>query len=265
MKCIRLKVSLLLLSLCGGLGAFAGSAHADDFFGFFGQTEYLKVRVVEPYIELHTGPGRGYPIFYIAERGEQVEALKQRTDWIKVRVRVGTPREKEGWVSLEQMAKTLAPDGEPLAVAYPDFDAYKKRRWEGGLMTGSFAGADVVSAYGAFHFTPNISIELEAGQYFGSYSNGKLWSVSLVQTPFPQWRIAPFVTIGAGQVYTDPKSTLVRTENRDDNLIDAGIGVRYYLTRRFLVRAQYKNYVVLTDRATNENAEEWKIGFSAFF
>lgn len=226
---------------------------------------YLSVEVADPYIELHLGPGRGYPVFYIAERGEHVDVLKQRTDWIKVRVRAGTPREKEGWVSIAQMAHTLTADGQPLNVAYPDFDAYKKRHWEGGLMTGSYEGASIVSVYGAYHFTPNISAELEASQYFGDFSNGKLGTFSFVHQPFPEWRISPFLTIGAGRVYIEPKATLVETTNRANNVIDVGIGVRYYLTRRFLVRAQYKNYEILTNTTTNQNAEEWKIGFSAFF
>ena len=247
------KISLLLLLSA----AVSAAAYADD--------NYLSVKVVDPFIELHTGPGRGYPIFYIAERGAIVEALKKRTDWIKVRINKGTPREKQGWVSIAQMARTLGPDGMPLALAYPDFDAYQKRKWEGGLMTGSFGGADIVSAYGAFQFTRNISIELEGSQYFGSFSNGEVLTASLVEQPFPQWRLSPFFTLGGGKIFTEPKSTLVQTQNRNDGLVDVGIGVRYYLTRRFLLRAQYKNYVVLTNQATNQNIEEWKIGFSVFF
>ena len=127
------------------------------------------------------------------------------------------------------------------------------------------ASANIVSVYGAYHFTPNISAELEAAQYFGDYSNGKLGTFSIVHTPFPEWRIAPFITLGVGRAYIEPNATLVQTTNRTADLVDAGVGVRYYLTRRFLLRAQYKNYEVLTDSPTNQNAEEWKIGFSAFF
>jgi len=54
-----------------------------------------RVLVADPYLELHTGPGRGYPIFDIAERGERVEILKRHTDWFKVR----TARGREGRVS----------------------------------------------------------------------------------------------------------------------------------------------------------------------
>jgi len=186
-------------------------------------------------------------------------------DWIKVRVRAGTAREKEGWVSIEQMARTLTADGQPLDIAYPDFEAYKKRRWEMGLMHGVYEGASVVSVYGGFHLTRNISAELEASQYFGDYSNGKIGTLNVVHQPFPDWRISPFLTVGFGRVYIEPKATLVQTSDRDNDVVDVGVGVRYYLTRRFLLRAQYKNYEILTDTTTNQNAEEWKIGFSAFF
>ena len=57
------------------------------------------VVVSDPYIEMHTGPGRGYPIFYVAGQGDEVQILKQRTDWFKIK----GPRDKEGWVHIDQM------------------------------------------------------------------------------------------------------------------------------------------------------------------
>ncbi|MDX1695539.1 MAG: SH3 domain-containing protein, partial [Ketobacteraceae bacterium] len=58
---------------------------------------YPSVEVVEAYINLRTGPGRGYPVFYIAERGEWIEVIRRRTDWFEVR----TERDKVGWVHRE--------------------------------------------------------------------------------------------------------------------------------------------------------------------
>lgn len=248
----RLKQVGMLLLVLGGL-AVSGSARADD--------EYVQVTIADAYIEMHTGPGRGYPIFYIAQRGETVAVLKQRTDWYKVRNAKG----KEGWVALEQMGRTLTADGATLPVAYPDFTAYTNRHWEGGLMTGSFDGADVVSVYGGYHFTRNLSVELEAGEYFGDFSNGRIVTFNVALQPFPTWRLSPFVTLGTGKIFIEPKATLVNTKDRSDEVVDVGIGARYYLSRRFLLRAQYKNHVILTDRDTNQNAEEWKIGISTFF
>ena len=61
--------------------------------------EYRTVSVADPYLEIRTGPGRGYPKFYVVDRGETVEILKRKTDWFKVRAANG----KEGWVEREQI------------------------------------------------------------------------------------------------------------------------------------------------------------------
>jgi hypothetical protein len=48
-------------------------------------------------------------------------------------------------------------------------------------------------------------------------------------------------------------------------MANAGFGVRSYLARRFVFRAEYKSYVVFTSRDDNEEIGEWKAGFSFFF
>ena len=45
----------------------------------------VQVVVQDPYIDLHTGPGRGFPVTQVVDRGATIELLRQRTDWIKVR------------------------------------------------------------------------------------------------------------------------------------------------------------------------------------
>ena len=42
--------------------------------------EYLQLFVTEPYLELHTGPGRGYPVFHAVPREQSVDVLFRRTD-----------------------------------------------------------------------------------------------------------------------------------------------------------------------------------------
>ena len=36
----------------------------------------LRVTIADPFIELHTGPGQGYPIFYVIDRGVEVRVLR---------------------------------------------------------------------------------------------------------------------------------------------------------------------------------------------
>ena len=44
-------------------------------------TAPVAVEVADSYLELHTGPGRGYPVTRVIPRGDHVEVLKRRTDW----------------------------------------------------------------------------------------------------------------------------------------------------------------------------------------
>jgi len=221
----------------------------------------VEVVVEDPYLELHTGPGRGYPIFYVAERGETVEVLKRRTDWFRIRI----PRGQEGWVPLEQMRRTLGLDGEPFDVPTFDVADLAERRWETGVLYGDFGGANVISVYGAFGMTPNLSIELWLSQALGRFSDSKIASLDIVHTMFPDRRFSPYIALGAGVVETDPKATLVAATDRSDNAAHAGAGLRAYLARRFVFRAEYKTYVVFTSRDDNEEIREWKAGFSFFF
>jgi uncharacterized protein YgiM (DUF1202 family) len=225
------------------------------------QERHREVTIEDPFIELHTGPGRGYPIFYVAERGENIAVLKQRTDWFKVQV----PRGKEGWVNREQLLTTLELNGEPFDVPGFSLDNMTDRRWEVGVQYGDFGGANVIATYGAFNMTENLSFELWLSQALGRFSDSKMVNANIVHTMFPERRFSPFFTLGAGSIDTSPKATLVATLDRKDSMAHAGLGVRTYLTRRFVFRAEYKSYVVFTSRNDNEEIREWKAGFSFFF
>jgi uncharacterized protein YgiM (DUF1202 family) len=226
-----------------------------------GADEHVQVVIDDPYIELHTGPGRGYPVFYIAERGEQIEVIKRRTEWFRVRVERGT----EGWVHLEQLQRTFDLEGEAFDVPGLSLGDYTDRRWEVGALYGDFGGANVISAYGAFGLTENLSFELGYSQALGRFSDSQMFNFNVLHLMFPDKRWSPFFTLGAGTIRTEPKATLVDTLDRSDSVAHAGVGVRTYLTRRFVFRAEYKTYVVFTSRDDNEEIREWKAGFSFFF
>jgi len=217
--------------------------------------------VQDPFIELRSGPGRGYPVFYIAERGEEITVLRRRTDWFQVRV----PRGEEGWVGIEQIERTLGSNGEPFEVPAYALDDYTKRRWEAGFQYGDFGGADVIAGYGAFGLTENLQFEFWAGQALGQYSDSTMFSLNITHLMFPDRRVTPLFTLGAGTIETSPKATLVATIDRRDSTAHAGLGVRTYLTRRLILRAEYKTYVVFTSRDDNEEIREWKAGLSFFF
>jgi uncharacterized protein YgiM (DUF1202 family) len=225
------------------------------------QEKYHQVLVAEPYLEMHTGPGRGYPVFHVVDRGELIKVIKRRTDWFMVR----TQRGKQGWVKRAEMELTLTPEGEPTEFADAAFGDFTRRRWEAGFLAGDFEGANVMSVYADYYLTQNLSVELAMSQVFGNYSDALTASVNLLAQPFPEWRLSPFFLLGTGAIYTDPNVTLVNEQDRTEQISNVGMGVRWYLTRRFILRAEYQNHVIFQNKDDNQEINEWKAGFAFFF
>ena len=219
------------------------------------------VVVQDPYLELRSGPGRGFPVFHVVDRGASVELLRRRTDWIKVRGGDGT----EGWVHRSQLERTLTPGGEPVTLPAPSPESRTEHRWEVGLVTGGLEGASLVGVQGAWAATPTLHVRADAAQLLGDYSNGWLGTVGVAHVFAPHWRVSPFVGIGGGVLYVEPKATLVQPDDRTDSTAYAGLGLRGYLTNRFLLQAEYRQFVVFTSRDDNEEIDEWTVSFVYFF
>lgn len=251
----QLAVALLLL-------VPFSSAQA-DWFGsdWFTEPAPLYVSVDDAFINVYTGPGRGYPIFHVVEREEVIELVKSRTDWIQIKTKRGIV----GWIKRDDMQFTLALDG-----SKPDFPDTKQadylvNRVEMGAAYGDFAGADSLTLNLGYRFTKNLSAEVRYADNTGQFSDSQIMAGAILFQPFPEWRVSPFFSMGSGTIKTYPSSTLVQTEDRKDNLLQAGLGAYVHLTGRFFLRAEYTNHYVLTSRNTNEEVNEWKLGFSVFF
>ena len=225
--------------------------------------DVLLVKVAEPFIELHTGPASGYPVFHVVARDDQIEILKKHTNWYKVRAEKGI----EGWVAAHALAMTLNLNDEPVDLGKDTFEQYLKRDWEFALTAGVLEDVASLSVSAGWVFTENMVAEVSYTQALGSFSENQLIAIRLQHYAFPEWRLSPYLTLGTGQIRTKPRANLVQSgdEVRTSDLLEAGIGVRYYLNRNFVARLEYKSLLALTDRDEQEELEEWKLGFSVFF
>jgi hypothetical protein len=223
--------------------------------------ENPRVIVAEPFIELHTGPGVGYPIYHVVDRHEWVEVLKRKTDWFKVKDREGF----EGWVLIDQMEKTLSAPGVHTQFKKIAAKHFGERSFEAGVQFGDYEGAALMSAYMGYNFNSNLAAEVEVGQASGNQSNTTRGSVSLVGTPFPHWKISPFFTVGGGYQKTEPKKSFVFAAGSSNYFADVGLGFRYYLSRRLFFRADVEENIVFIDSNNNGDFLEWKLGFSFFY
>ena len=224
--------------------------------------EYLQLFVTEPYLELHTGPGRGYPVFHVVPRDGSVDVLFRRTDWFKVRTEQGV----EGWASQTDMQKTVLADGSRFHFDLGDRAGFTSHRYEMGMFAGQYGGA-----------TLRLRLHLLLLQLAARRSRASRRAVprqvlerrdrrhrlrarvrargALVAVPHPRARP------GAHRAEGDPGAAADRTEQT----AYVGGGVRFYLTRRFFLRAEYKAHFIFTKRNQNEDEDEWKLGFAFFF
>jgi hypothetical protein len=225
----------------------------------FGAEHPLELIVTAPFLEMHSGPGRGYPVIYVIGRDETVTVLYSRTDWYKVRA----PRGEEGWARRADLAATVLPSGAPAPIPpYPDFTAH---RFEVGAGYGVYNHENLVTAYGDFGLTNSIDIEGVIEQALGTLDNRVIATIGLRHTFIPEWKwFSPTAGIGTGYQHIVDKEPPAPRQS-DNQLAYVSLGVRGFITRRFMWRADWRHYVVFNNLNTYEDLEEWKFGLAVFF
>ena len=219
----------------------------------------LELVVSEPYLEMHSGPGRGYPVVYVVGRDEVVTVLYSRTDWYKVRA----PRGQEGWARREELALTKLISGEPAPIPpYPEFATH---RWEVGAGYGVYNRQNLVTAYADFGLTNSIDAEFVVQQALGTLDNRYIASIGLRHTFVPEWRwFSPTAGIGTAYQHIDDKVPPAPLQS-NNQMAYVSLGARGFITRRFMWRADWRHYVVFNNQNVYEDPEEWKFDLAVFF
>lgn len=246
------SVSCFVLLLCLFLATPAALAK---------KREYLQLFVAEPYLELKTGPGRGYPVTQVVARGEGFDILYRRTDYFRVRTEKGV----EGWASVVDMLKTQYADGTAFSIDLGDREGFRDHNWELGIFAGDFDGASLVAGYAARSLNENMKAELTGSQFLGDQRSGYMLEAGLVQVFAPEWRWSPYASIGGGIFRVSKDLQRPNQVDRNEECAYIGLGVRFYLTRRFFLRAEAKERIIFTSRNENEELTEWKVGLAFFF
>ena len=225
--------------------------------------ELVSVTVSDAFIDMHTGPGRGYPVFHIVKRHEQVQIVKNKTDWFLVRTLDREPL--EGWVYRAEMLRTFTDPTVKQRFGNLAFKDFSDRDWEFGVLGGSFEKSAAVTLYVAWNFNANLNLSANLLSTNNVVSDYRIYFFSLESTPFPKWTVSPYFALGAGIMRTTPTRSAIVNVRRTDNVVSAGLGFRYYMTRRVLLNTQVVQYLAFIDNDTTGEFLEWKGGVSIFY
>jgi hypothetical protein len=245
---------------------FAGfGLHAEEQLTEAQKNQQVELVIIDPYIEVHSGPGRGYPIFYVGEWGEKVTLLTRRPDWYEVKLQNG----KIGWTHASQISRTIQTTGEPADLPTVSYGDYLKDRWRIGFSVGGFTKGELESSE-LFSFTLGyrpfnwLGVEGEYGKFYGSDIMGNFRSFNLIVEPFSEWKMSPILLLGTGVMAIDTQPKLVPLNIKDSDFNQFGLGFNYYIGRNFIFNGVYRTYAVSTEN-DDERLDAWTFGFNTFF
>ena len=223
-------------------------------------TGNVVLEVAEPFIEMHTGPGRGYPVFHVVEQGETIELLMHRASWYKIR----TVDNKTGWTSATGLAHTLEPTGMPVDLPEVTRGDYLESSWRIGFTSGQLEGANSVGLSAGYRPLSWAGVEIEGGRIFDQSVTSDYYGINLLVEPDTDWTVVPYVSVGTGEFTFDSRHTVLVNDTGSQDYISFGAGAGYYIGRSIVIRGDYRSYSVSSseDRVW---LNAWTIGLSTFF
>lgn len=207
--------------------------------------------VSEAFVELHTGPGRGYPVFHVVARGEPVQLLHTQTSWVRVRTATGV----EGWAARHTLQGTLAAAGWRPGGLRAWADAWLLGRVEAGAAWGRFQRQPMLELGLRWRLAETIAVDAAAGQVQGLYSGTDYWRVGLALDPLADAALAPVFGVGVGRFRNVPNASLVEQGTTHAHLAHASVGLRWRFGSRYLLRASWQHHVALL---SDERSREYR-------
>ena len=223
-----------------------------------------RLQVADPFIELHTGPGRGYPIFHVVERRGWIRIELRRTDWYRVRTE-SSQGGVVGWVHRAQLETTLTEAGAGKTFRDLLLDDYLGRRVEFGAAWGRLRAEPMLKLFTGVRLGDTLGLEATLAQVQGAFAGSDLWHIALISEPWSHQRLSPFVSVGFGRFRNVPNTSLVQAQNVSANMGHAGLGLRWYVSERFVARLDWALYTTFVSDQRSLEFRAVTAGISFFF
>jgi hypothetical protein len=239
----------------------APAAHADE----------ALVRIVAEQAEVHTGPGFGYRVIYVAQRDEVLPAIGRATNdrWFRVQLPDGT----YGWVLGDQVFPldvdtSEAHRGPSIWKRMGDAMFSPSPLTEGAI--GFTFSAGLLGGDGMFMFrpavllAPHVTLEGFVGEAVGDQLDVIFAGGGFNSNLFPSSPVTPFVAVAGGGAFTRRKADQFPIENNNRAVLNVGGGLLVSLKKRLTLRGDARHYVIFDPNYT-QRLQEYSGALCVYF
>jgi hypothetical protein len=259
---VRPALASTLLAAAVTLAALAPEARAE---------EEALVRVIAEEAAVHTGPGFGYRVVYVARRDEVLPAIGRATNdhWFRVQLPDGT----YGWILGDQ----VFPLDVDTAEAHRGPSIWKRMGeavfspsplTEGAI--GFTFSAGVLGGDGMFMFrpavllAPQLAFEAFVGETVGEQADVIYAGGGFNVNFFPTSPVTPFAGIAGGGAFGRKKADAFSVVTGNYSMLNAGGGLLFALKKRLTLRGEARNYVIF-DANHTQRIQEYSGALCVYF
>ncbi|HEB59729.1 MAG TPA: hypothetical protein ENJ01_10935 [Gammaproteobacteria bacterium] len=229
-------------------------------------TPPLRVRVADPFIELHGGPGASYPVYDVVERGEFIEILRRRTDWFEVRA----SKNRQGWVKKQQLEETLQRAQVPPTWRDNLVEKVLADRFRFGAAGGIFDQEGIITIRAGYRTSEHISVEMALSTVSGIFADSALIQANVLVDIQVLDSLRPFFLIGYSRFLNVPDNLgggggVILTNRHNLDMLNAGFGVQWFITDRFLIRGEVVEHATVRGNNRSDRFSQFNAGVSYFF
>jgi len=235
------------------------------------RAEDAMVRVLTEQAQVHTGPGFGYRVVYMAQRGEVLRAVERATRgyWFRIVLPDGT----FGWILGDEVFPfgiDLAGKAEPPGVFRRFVDAvFAPSPLGEGYVQFTFS-AGVLGGDGMFLFRPavlldpHVALEAFFGETLGNQIDVLYYGVGANAYLWPASPVTPFFALAGGGVSSRRKADQFTIKVGDFSTVNVGGGMMFAFKKRVTLRFDFRNHVIFDPNHT-QSAQEYSGGLAIVF
>ena len=222
-----------------------------------------KFTVDDSYLDIYSGPGKAYPAFYIAENQETVYLLNSQSGWYRVELRNKHNQAiKKGWIPESQVKPGLENLGKKNNPG--SFLTRHPGKWFFGAGSGTFNDNSMIQSKLGYFPNEQLWFELGISEVLDSLAKSRIYQLNILHSPYGQKTISPFFGLGLGKLENHPYQNLLNLKDDDASFMNLNIGLHWYISDKYMLRSDFKNYVLDLNDDDLESHQEFSLGLSVF-